>query len=116
MATYSKEFLSGGTGDGRGIKVAETATAGTLIHTADTTAMDEIHLWAWNSKSSDVLLTIEWGGVTDPDDIVEFTVPTIDGWYPIKPGFILTGEDVVGAFAVGNANVIVIQGFVNRIT
>ena len=116
MATFSKQFLSGGSGDGRGIKVVATATVGTTIHDAHATAKDEIHLWAWNSKASDVLLTVEWGAVTDPDDILEFTVPTIDGWYMIIPGFILSGSDKVSAFAVANANLIVINGFVNRIT
>ena len=33
MATYSKELLSGST-NGKGILVVETATAGTLLHTA----------------------------------------------------------------------------------
>ena len=38
MATFSKTILSGST-DGRGIKVAATATAGTLIHTGSATAI-----------------------------------------------------------------------------
>ena len=43
MATYSKQLLSGGT-NGKNIKVAATATAGTTIHTAvaGTTDIDEI--------------------------------------------------------------------------
>ena len=73
MATYSKQYLSGGTGDGRGIKVVATTTPGTTIHTAHATAMDEIHLWAWNSDSVDRLLTIEFGDTTDPDDLIEFS-------------------------------------------
>jgi hypothetical protein len=36
MATFSKTILSGST-DGKQIKVAATATAGTLIHTGSTT-------------------------------------------------------------------------------
>jgi hypothetical protein len=115
MATFTKEFLTG-TGDGTGLKLAQTvAGSAETIHTADTTAKDEIHLWAFNSDTSDRLVTIMFGATTDPDDYTEFTVPTQDGWYPIIPGFILSGDDIVKAFAE-TANVITINGFVNRIT
>ena len=72
MATFSKELLSTST-DGRAIKVAATATAGTLIHTGSTTAttIDEVWLYAVNSDTTDRKLTLEWGGVTVPDDLIE---------------------------------------------
>ena len=41
MATFTKLKLSGST-DGKAIKVVQTATAGTTIHTAHATALDEI--------------------------------------------------------------------------
>ena len=68
MATYSKELLSGST-NGKGILVAATATAGTLIHTAvsGSTDLDEIWLYAVNSSDADVKLTLEWGEATDPN-------------------------------------------------
>jgi hypothetical protein len=115
MATYSKIELSGNPADGRQIKIVATSTAGTTIHDADASAQDEIHLWAHNSDSEDRVLTIEWGGVVTPDDIFVFTVPAQDGWYPIAQGWILTGSKKVAGFAAA-ANVIIIQGFVNRIT
>jgi hypothetical protein len=82
MATFSKEILSGST-DGRMIKVAATATAGTTIHTGSATAttLDEVWLYAVNSDSTDRKLTIEWGGVSSPDDLIEFTVPAESGLY-----------------------------------
>jgi hypothetical protein len=82
MATFSKIVLSGST-DGRMIKVAATATAGTTIHTGSATAttFDEIWLYAVNSDTSSLKLTIEWGGVTAPDDLIEFTVPAESGLY-----------------------------------
>ena len=43
MATYTVLKLSGGT-DGKNIKVAATATAGTLLHTAHATALDRVWL------------------------------------------------------------------------
>lgn len=96
--------------------VAATATAGTLIHTATSTAaeLDEIWLWAVNSSASDVKLTIEFGGVTAPNDHVEYTVPAEDGLYLIIPGLVLDGGVVMRAFA-GSANVVTVNGYVNRI-
>jgi hypothetical protein len=61
MATYSKQILSGSTSN-KPIAVSATATAGTLIHTAHSTALDEIWLYAVNSSTSSVKLTIEFGG------------------------------------------------------
>jgi len=115
MAIYSKEFLTGGTGDGRGILVVATATAGTTIHTAHATAKDEIHLWAFNTHTADLLLTVEHGGVTALGDTYEFTVPFADGLYPITPGLILSNSDVVRAFCA-SASLVTIFGYVNRIT
>ena len=114
MATFSKLALSGST-SGRTIKVAATATAGTTIHTAHATSLDEVWLWAVNSDTTDRKLTIEFGGVAAPDDLIEFTVPAEDGLYQIMPGLILTGSLVIRAFCA-TANVVMIGGFVNRIT
>ncbi|MCL4712167.1 MAG: hypothetical protein KJZ73_13070 [Pseudorhodoplanes sp.] len=114
MATYSKVKLSGGT-DGKNIKVVQTATAGTTIHTAHASDLDEIWLWAINTDSSDRKLTIEFGGTSAPDDLIEMTIPAEDGPYLIVPGFLLTNSSVVRAFAA-SANVVLINGYVNRIT
>lgn len=80
MASATKQLLSGST-NGRMVKVAATATAGTLIHTATSSAgqFDEIWLWAVNSSAAAVKLTIEWGGVSSPDDTIELTVPAEGG-------------------------------------
>ena len=118
MATYSKIKLSGST-DGRLIKVADTATAGTTIHTASTTpaTIDEVWLYAVNTSSSSVKLTIGWGAVTDPDATIEVTVLPEAGLVTVIPGLLLQGNataKIVKA-AAGTANVIVLHGFVNRI-
>jgi hypothetical protein len=65
MATFSKRLLSGST-DGKAIKVVQTATAGTTIHTAvsGTSDIDEIWLYAVNSSASAVKLL--WNGVRLP--------------------------------------------------
>ena len=116
MATYSKRLLSGST-QGRQIKVAQTATAGTLIHTAvaGTSDLDEVWLWAVNHHTATVLLTIEYGGVSDPDDGIVVNIPAENGLILVVPGLLLQNELVVRAFA-GTANVVCISGFVNRIT
>jgi hypothetical protein len=116
MATFSKRLLSGST-DGKAIKVVQTATAGTTIHTAvsGTSNIDEIWLYAINSSASSVKLTIEWGQADAPDGNIELTVLPEAGLVTVIPGLLLQNSLVVKAFA-GTANVIMIHGFVNRIT
>ena len=108
--------IPSGSTNGRGIKVAATATPGTTIHTATSVSgeMDEITLYANNSHTADVLLTVELGGVTSPDDVVQYTVPLKSGLNIIVSGHRLNGGVVVKAFAA-TANVIVIFAEVNRI-
>jgi hypothetical protein len=114
MATFTKLKLSGST-DGKGIKVAQTATAGTTIHTAHATALDEIYIYAVNSGSATVKLTIEWGEATAPDGNIECSIPGESGLQLVIPGLLLTNSLVVKAFA-GTADVLIIHGFVNRIS
>ena len=114
MATFTKLKLSGST-DGKAIKVAATATAGTTIHTAHATALDEIWLYAHNSSSAAVKLTLEFGGTAAPDDHIEINIGAEGtGLVLVSPGLLLTNSLVVKAFA-GTANVITLTGYVNRI-
>jgi hypothetical protein len=116
MATYSKQLLSGST-NGKQIKVVQTATAGTTIHTAvsGTSDFDEIWLYAVNSDTTARKLTIEWGEATAPDGNIEVTIAPEDGYVLVVPGLVLQNSLVVKAFAA-TANVILINGYVNRIT
>lgn len=116
MATYSKQILSGST-NGRAIKVAATATAGTLIHTAiaGTSSLDEVWLYANNTSASAVKLTLEFGGATAPDDHIEINIGAEGtGMILVTPGLLLQNGLVIRAFA-GTANVLNIFGYVNRI-
>jgi len=113
MATFSRLKLSGST-DGRMIKVAATASTGTTIHTAHASAQDEIWLYAVNSDTTDRKLTIEFGGTTSPDNLIEQTITAESGLILVVPGLILTNSLVVTAFAA-SANVVMIGGYVNRI-
>jgi len=119
MATFTKQKLSAST-DGRAVKVAATATAGTTIHTGSATATtyDEVWLYAVNTSTSAVKLTIEWGGTTAPDDHIELTIAAESGLVLVSPGLVLKGNAtplVVRAFAA-TADVITIHGYVNQIT
>jgi hypothetical protein len=59
MATFSKRILESST-DGKGIKVAQTASPGTLIHTGSTTttAFDEVWLYAQLNNPFSAALTV----------------------------------------------------------
>ena len=119
MATFTKQILSG-SADGRAIKVAATATPGTLIHTgsAINSVLEEIWLYAQNTDTTARKLTIEWGGTTAPDDLIELTVGPETGLVLVAPGLLIKGNStsalIVRAFAA-TANVITIHGYVNRI-
>jgi hypothetical protein len=118
MATFTKTILSAST-DGRAIKVAATATPGTTIHTGSATAttIDEVWLYAMNTDSSARKLTIEWGGTSSPDDLIEITLAAEPGLVLIAPGLLIKGNAtplIVRAFAAA-ANVITIHGYVNRV-
>lgn len=116
MATYTKHLLSGST-NGKGIKVVQTATAGDTIHTAvaGTSDLDEIWIYAVNSGTASLKLTLEWGEATAPDGNIEVTIPGESGLYCVTPGLLLQNGLVVKAFAA-SANIICLHGYVNRIT
>tara|TARA_R100000458_G_scaffold23416_1_gene20966 strand:- start:618 stop:986 length:369 start_codon:yes stop_codon:yes gene_type:complete len=120
VATYTKVILSGST-NGLGIKLTDTASsgntdAGYLIHSAvsGTTDMDEVWLFCHNSSTAGVVLTLEWGGVTAPDNTIEVTIPPEEGLMQVAPGLLLQNGLHIKAFASA-ANVLTIYGFVNRI-
>lgn len=112
---FTKKLLSGST-NGKMIKVAATATLGTTIHTAvaGASSMDEVWLYAVNSDTSARKLTIEFGGATSPDCLIEMTIPAESGLVCVVPGMLLQNSLVITAFAAA-ANVVMIGGFVNGI-
>lgn len=116
MATYTKKFLSGST-NGQQIKVVHT-TNGTAdtIHTAvsGTSSIDEIWIYAYNDDTVQRNLILLWGGTTEPDNKMEFPIPSQGGRLLCVDGAILQNSLVVKAYASA-ANVIIIDGFVNNI-
>lgn len=115
-ATIAPVLLSGST-NGRQIKIAATATAGTTIHTVTSTAnaYDEVWLWAVNSDTVSHKLTIELGGTTAPDDLIEVTIPPESGPFCVLAGIRLSGGVVIRAFA-DTTNLVLVHGNVNRYT
>jgi hypothetical protein len=120
MATFTKTLLSGST-QGKAIKVAATASTGTTIHATGTSSsiIDEVWLYAFNSSTGPVTLTVQYGGTTAPDQNIVIDIPATSGLTLVVPGLILTGTgaaaNTIYAFA-GTTNVITISGYVNRIS
>jgi len=120
MATYSKHLLSGST-NGKHIDVATSSSPGTLIHTAvsGTSSLDEIWIYATNSLSSSLQLTIEWGAAAtgmDMDSAIQITIPSDGGYTLVVPGLFLQNSLEVRAYSAGGTGAIMINGYVNRIT
>lgn len=116
----AKTLLSGST-NGMPIKVVATATTGTTIHATGTSSsiIDEVWLYATNTSTSSVNLTIEFGSTTSPDQNIVISIPSKSGLSICIAGLTLTGTGSVArtitAFAA-TANVINIVGYVNRIS
>lgn len=110
-STATREYLSGAA-TGSQIKVVQTGSPGTTIHTSG--GEDEITLMANNQHTADVDLTIQWGG-TSADDAVVVTLAPKEGYEVIIPGAMLGGSKVIRAYA-GTANVVFVNGYVNRIS
>lgn len=121
MANATAMIPFSGSTQGQGVKVVATSTAGTLIHTTGTSAtvIDRLNIWAYNGHTADVVLTIEFGGATVPDQNIVQTVTVKSGLTLVVDGLILLGDGSAGltvkAFAAVT-NVIVLSGYVMRIT
>ena len=118
---YSKVLLSGST-QGKGIKVTGTASISAVtVHATGTGSsdIDEVYLYAHNSDTKSIKLTVEFGGTTSPDNTIEVTIPPESGLALVAPGIPLTGTgaaaNTVKAFA-SIANMVMIYGWVNRIS
>lgn len=112
----SFQKLSGST-DGKGIKVTGTNSAGAVtVHTAHATDFDLVTLWAVNQDADGETrtLTLEWGGATDPDNLITVSVPAKAGPVFICDRLLLTNSLVIEAFA-DEANDVQIYGLVTRI-
>jgi hypothetical protein len=116
MATFSKRLLSGSV-NGCGITVNSVSggTAGTAgtIHAASagTAGKEEIWLWAYNTSTTAIPLSIEFGTSSMP---ITQDIEPQSGLVPIIPGLPIHDGLKIQAFA-GTAGLIAIDGFVNQI-
>jgi hypothetical protein len=120
MATYSKQLLSGSS-QGQPITVTQTVSTGTTIHATGTasTIIDEVWLYANNTTTSPVLLTVQFGGTETVQHAKPITLSPQAGDVLIVAGLPLTGtgsaaNNVYAFAATGTA--ITISGYVNRIS
>lgn len=111
----SKEYLTGGTGDGTGIKIAATTLGGAdTVHTVPASKQDTIRLLVTNNDTVQRTVTLLWGGATAVDDEITVPVGPKQGLYLVVPGLPLGAAKVVKAYAEVT-NVIVVHGDVNRV-
>jgi hypothetical protein len=120
MATYTKTLLSASS-QGQPITVVQTASTGTTIHATGTSSsvIDEIWLYANNTSTSPVLLTVQFGGTGAVQNAKPIILPPQSGDVLIVAGLPLTGTGAAAtniyAYAA-TASVITISGYVNRIS
>lgn len=114
---FSKIPLTGST-DFVPIVVTQTAIAtGDTIHTAGAAQpnFDELYIYVTNTDTSDRTLTLAYGGVADPANMMckTITVPALSGPTPVLTGLAVTNAKILKA-AADVANKLTITGFANR--
>lgn len=117
--TVSNELLSGST-NGLAVKVTGTGTVSSVtVHTAisGTTSYDLVTLWAQNNDADGETrtLTVEFGGTTDPDNLIVVPVPCKVGPVLVCTRLPLRNGLAVKAFA-DEANDVQVYGEVQRVT
>ena len=114
MATILKALLSQSV-NGKNILVSGTTTGVlTTLHTATSGSvnLDEIYLYAYNSKTDDVDLTVFWGETGTAGEM-KVTIPFQAGRYMIVDGKLLqNGLSITALCSSGSG--INIDGYVNR--
>jgi|11_taG_2_1085331.scaffolds.fasta_scaffold222993_1 hypothetical protein len=113
MATISKGFLSAST-HGDFVKIAATSSAGTLIHQAvnQVDDIDEVWLYACNTNTSAVTLTVEWSSAAVDDNLIVTINP--NETVLVAPGIPLRNNLEIKGFATV-ANKVNCFGYVNHI-
>lgn len=119
MSTFAKAKLSGCTSGKQILITATTGGGAQIIHTAvastGANTWDEVWLYAYNDNTTAVLLTILWGGTTEPDNAIRVTLAGQSGRLLICDGMILQNSLVIKAYAAV-ASKVTIDGFVNNIS
>jgi len=121
MSNATSIVIPSGSTQGKAVKIAATSTPGTTIHTTgvSATTLDRLYMFAVNSDTVDRNLTIEFGGTTSPDNLIQvFPVPFKQGLVLVVDGLPLIGNGgsglTVGAFASAT-NVIMVYAYILRV-
>ena len=109
-----RSVLSGST-NGKLVSVTGTsAAAAVALHVAGSSSnslvLDEVWLYATNTAASNISVTLCYGD-TSAASLVTFTVPSLDGFYTLVPGFMMNGGKTISAYSA-TASSISIGGFV----
>lgn len=97
MATMTLQVLSGST-NGRGIEITQTSIgSGDTIHT-NSSGTDEVTLWCSNPNAVPHVLTLGWGGTSDPDDLIKVDIPA-NGWVQVTDRLPIKGTLAIVAAA-----------------
>jgi hypothetical protein len=119
MATFAKTKLSGSTSGKQILVTATTNGAAQTVHTAvastGANTWDEVWIYVYNDNSTAVVLSLLWGGTTEPDNVIRATVAGQSGRYLLVDGMVLQNSLVIKAYA-SVASKILIDGFVNSIS
>lgn len=116
MPVYAPQPCFSASTNGRGVAVAATSTPGTTIHTATSAGFEEIYAWAVNRTAAAVTLTIEFGGTSNSDHLVEsYSIPAYSAPIPIAVGQRLGGGLAFAAFC-SSANAINIFGYPDKVS
>ncbi len=115
LVSIQKMKLSGST-DGRFIRLnTNTFTSSASVHVATSNAngIDLVTLYAVNASTVAVKVTLGWGGTTDPDDLIEVTVPPESGLFQITDRLPIANSLGIRGFG-SIINSVMITGFVDR--
>lgn len=123
MANATTQIKLSASVQGRRIKITTTSTPGDLLHTTgsglSTVVYDRLFLTAVNSDTVNRLLTIQFGGLTSPDDDIFVTIAPNSGLVIVVDGDLLAGDGASGvnvrAFC-DSANKVTIGGYVMRVS
>ena len=116
MATYSIVIASGST-DGKPIQITGTASGSqNTIHTAHATSIDEVTLYASNTHTAAVNLTVAVGTTATEGELIADAVPIEAGatLVPILIKHRITNSVTVTAFASTGSKINIIAD-INRI-
>lgn len=112
MTTIAHQDLSGLVAGAPLLVTATTSGAAQTVHTADANADDEVFLYAWNTHTAAVEVTLEIDGTAQP---MVVPVPHDDGEYLLLDALRLSGSKTIEVFA-SVASVIKLRGHANRVS